>query len=222
MQGFYPAEKFLKRCEVGYYWEIKDLLNSLHITNILNKFSIMLVPIILEENKDEKLMLVVDLLRIFTGIQIEMSWFYNKNGCLDKPDIPARWTLNCLLTFCAHIMVRRRCTLDLSVVGTICFELGFHQSRNVQIPPCWLVTWDWGEVGQWIAYHTPPVAVNSSFRSWWNYPRCYLIEDGYFLRCCECYRTLQFKKNGSDPQYPLISGTIFMRIFQENYDDNIS
>jgi hypothetical protein len=33
----------------------------------------MLVSIILEENKDEKLMLVVDLLRIFTGIQIEMS-----------------------------------------------------------------------------------------------------------------------------------------------------
>ena len=32
----------------------------------------MLVPIILEENKDEKLMLSVDLLRIFAGIQIEM------------------------------------------------------------------------------------------------------------------------------------------------------
>jgi hypothetical protein len=32
----------------------------------------MLVPIILEENKDEKLMLGVDLLRIFAGIQIEM------------------------------------------------------------------------------------------------------------------------------------------------------
>ena len=73
VQGFYPAEKFLKRCEVGYYRKIKDLLNSLHITNILNKFSIMLVSIILEKNKDEKLMLVVDLLRIFTGIQIEMS-----------------------------------------------------------------------------------------------------------------------------------------------------
>jgi hypothetical protein len=32
----------------------------------------MLVPIILEENKDEKLMPGVDLLRIFAGIQIEM------------------------------------------------------------------------------------------------------------------------------------------------------
>jgi hypothetical protein len=32
----------------------------------------MLVPIILEKNKDEKLMLGVDLLRIFAGIQIEM------------------------------------------------------------------------------------------------------------------------------------------------------
>jgi hypothetical protein len=35
----------------------KYLLNSLPLSDILNKFSIMLVPIILEENKDEKLML---------------------------------------------------------------------------------------------------------------------------------------------------------------------
>jgi len=31
-------------------------------------------------------------------------------------------------------MVRRRCTLDLSVVGTIYFELGFQQSKKIDIP----------------------------------------------------------------------------------------
>jgi hypothetical protein len=60
-----------------------------------------------------------------------MRGLYDRNGRLDKPDIPARRFLNCLLILCAHIEVRRQCTLDLSVVGTTRFKLGFLQSRRI-------------------------------------------------------------------------------------------
>ena len=50
IESFYPTDKFLERCEMGYYGEIKDLLNSLHISNIFNKLSIVLVPEIFEED----------------------------------------------------------------------------------------------------------------------------------------------------------------------------
>ena len=133
LEGFYPAKKFLKRGEMRNYRELKYLPNILHITNILNKFPIMLVPVFLEENKDKKLMLGVELFRIFAGIQIEMGWFYHRNGCLDKPDIPACWFLYCLLTLCAHIVVRRQCTLDLSVVSTFCFKKDFYRAKKFSI-----------------------------------------------------------------------------------------
>jgi hypothetical protein len=45
-----------------YNRENKDLLNFLHISDIFDKFPVVLVPVILEENKCEKLMLRVDLL----------------------------------------------------------------------------------------------------------------------------------------------------------------
>lgn len=130
VDGFYPAEKFLERGEMGCLWEIKDLLNSLHISDVFDELTVMLVPIILEKNEDQKLILGVDFLWKLTGIRLEMSWFYNRNGCLDKPDIPACWSLNCLLNLWTHILVRRQCTLDLSVVGTTCFGLGFQQSKK--------------------------------------------------------------------------------------------
>ena len=86
-------------------------------------------------------MLGIDLLWKFTGIWIEMSWVHGWNGCLDKPDIPARWFLNCLLTLCAHIAVRRQCTLDLSVVSTIRFWIGFLQCKKSL--SCWIsLRWD--------------------------------------------------------------------------------
>ncbi len=129
VQGFYPAKKFMERCEMGYDWKIKDRLNFLHISKIFDKLPIMLVPVVFKENKNEKLVLGERLFRVFTGIRGYSRWLYNRNGRLDKPDIPARRFLNCLLTLCAHIVVRRRCTLDLSVVGTTSFGLGFQQSR---------------------------------------------------------------------------------------------
>jgi hypothetical protein len=38
---------------MGYYWEIEDLLNSVHISNIFYEFPVMLVPEIFEQKKDE-------------------------------------------------------------------------------------------------------------------------------------------------------------------------
>ena len=125
IESFYPAEKFLECGEMGYDWEIKDLLNSIHISNVFDEFPVVLVPEIFEQNQDEQLVLGVDLLRKLTWIRLEMGWIYNRYCRLDKPDIPACWSLNCLLAFCAHIMIRRHCTLDLSVVGTIYFRLAF-------------------------------------------------------------------------------------------------
>jgi hypothetical protein len=85
------------------------------------------------------LMLGVDLLRVFTRVRRNPGWLYNRQSCLDKPDILARWSFNCLLTFCAHIMVRRPCTLDLSVVDTTCFRIGFLQSTSLLLPLLWWV-----------------------------------------------------------------------------------
>ena len=48
IERFYPAEKFLERREMGYYWEIKDLLNALHISDVFNEFPVVLVTEILE------------------------------------------------------------------------------------------------------------------------------------------------------------------------------
>jgi len=47
---------------MGYCWEIKDLLNSFHISDVFNEFPVMLVPKIFEQNQDEQLVLGVDLL----------------------------------------------------------------------------------------------------------------------------------------------------------------
>jgi hypothetical protein len=68
-------------------------------------------------------MLGVGLLRIFTRIQGNMGRLYKRECCFHKSDIPAQRYLMCLLTVGAHMGYRRRCTLDLSVVGTIRFEM---------------------------------------------------------------------------------------------------
>jgi hypothetical protein len=47
---------------MGYGWKIQFLLDCFHVSNIFNEFPIVLVPVIFEENEDEKLMLGVDLL----------------------------------------------------------------------------------------------------------------------------------------------------------------
>ena len=125
---FYPGEKFLKCRKMGYDRKIQFLLDRLHVSDIFDEIPIVLVPEVFEENKNEKLILGVDLFRIFTGIRANPYRFYDRKRNSDKPDIPARQSFICLFTFCAHIVVRRQCTLDLSVVGTICFGLGFLQS----------------------------------------------------------------------------------------------
>jgi hypothetical protein len=40
-----------------------------HIADILDEVPVMLVPVVFEKNEDKKLMLSVDLLRIFAGIR---------------------------------------------------------------------------------------------------------------------------------------------------------
>jgi len=47
---------------MGYYCEIKDLLNSLHISDVFDEFPVVLVTEIFEQNQDEQLVLRVDLL----------------------------------------------------------------------------------------------------------------------------------------------------------------
>jgi len=71
-------------------------------------------------------MLGIGLFRIFTRIQGNVGRLYNSECCFHKPDIPAQRFLMCLLAICAHIGYRRRCTLDLSVVGAILFENDFY------------------------------------------------------------------------------------------------
>ena len=48
IESFYPTDKFLERCEMGYYGEIKGLLYSLHISDIFNEFPVVLVTKIFE------------------------------------------------------------------------------------------------------------------------------------------------------------------------------
>ena len=48
VESFYPTDKFLECCEMGYYGEIKDLLNSLHISDIFDEFPVVLVTKIFE------------------------------------------------------------------------------------------------------------------------------------------------------------------------------
>jgi len=122
VQGFYPAEEFLKRREMGHEGKIQFLLDRFHIFNVFNEIPVVLVSIIFEENQDEKLVLGVDLFRIFTGIRGNSDRFHDRYRGSDKPDIPTRWSLMCLLAFWPHIKGRRRCTLDLSVIGTVCFR----------------------------------------------------------------------------------------------------
>ena len=130
-ERFYPAEKFLERGEMGNDWEIKGILNFFHVSNIFDKFPVVLVPEVFEKNEDKKLMLGESLLRVLAGIRLEMSRLYNGCSRLDKPDIPARWLLIAYLSpYMTTHQKRRHCTLDLSVVGTTCSWLGFQQCKN--------------------------------------------------------------------------------------------
>jgi hypothetical protein len=117
---FYPAEEFLKRSEVRYDGKIQFLLDRFHVFNVFNEITVVLVPVVFEENQDKKLVLREDLFWIFAGIRCYSYCFHDRNRSSDKPDIPARRSLNCLLTW-RHIKVRRHCTLDLSVIGIVCF-----------------------------------------------------------------------------------------------------
>ena len=90
VQGFYPAKEFLKCRKMGDEGEIQFLLDRFHVPNVFYEFPVMLVPVVFEENQDEKLILSVDLFRIFTGIRGYSYCFHNRKRCSDKPDIPAR------------------------------------------------------------------------------------------------------------------------------------
>lgn len=72
VQRFYPLEKFLKRGEMRDLTKLEYLLNLFHVPNILDDIPVMLVPVFLEKNEDEKLILRVDLFRIFAGIRSDM------------------------------------------------------------------------------------------------------------------------------------------------------
>ncbi len=72
-----------------YRCEFRDFLNSFHIADIVDKFPVLLVPVILKHNQSEKLVLDICPLRIFTGIRREPREFHKKYRGLDKPDIPA-------------------------------------------------------------------------------------------------------------------------------------
>ena len=48
IESFYPTDKFLERCEMRYYGDIKDRLNSLHISDIFDEFPVVLVTKIFE------------------------------------------------------------------------------------------------------------------------------------------------------------------------------
>jgi hypothetical protein len=48
IETFYPTDKFLERCEMGDYGEIKDRPNSLHISDIFDKFPVVLITKIFE------------------------------------------------------------------------------------------------------------------------------------------------------------------------------
>jgi hypothetical protein len=60
IERFYPIEKFLEHGELRDYREVKNLLNSLHVSGIFDKFPIMLVAEIFEQNQDKQLVLGVD------------------------------------------------------------------------------------------------------------------------------------------------------------------
>lgn len=80
IEGFDPTEKFLKCCEMGYGWQLEDLLDLLHVPDIFNDVSVMLVTVVFEKNEDEKLMLSIDLLRILlrilAGIRQNPCWLH--------------------------------------------------------------------------------------------------------------------------------------------------
>jgi len=135
VQGFYPAEEFLKRRKMRYGWKVQFFLDWFHVSNIFNKIPVVLVPVVLEEYQDQKLILGVDLFRIFTGIGGNPYCFHDRKRGSDKPDIPARQSFSCLLAFWAHTLVRRQCTLDLSVVSTFCFKKWFLQSKKMDRKP---------------------------------------------------------------------------------------
>jgi len=59
-------EKFLEGGEMGDDRKIQFLLDLFHVSNIFDEVPVMLVPVLFEEDEDEKLMLGVDPLRVFT------------------------------------------------------------------------------------------------------------------------------------------------------------
>ena len=57
---------------MGYFSRSHVSGSPFHISDIFDEFPVVLVTEIFEQNQDEKLMLGIDLLGIFTGIRIEM------------------------------------------------------------------------------------------------------------------------------------------------------
>ena len=60
VKSFYPGEEFLKCREMRYDRKIQFLLDRFHVANIFNEIPVVLVPVVFEENQDEKLVLRVD------------------------------------------------------------------------------------------------------------------------------------------------------------------
>jgi len=90
VQGFYPAEEFLECREMRYNGKIQFILDRFHVLNVFNEIPVVLVPVVFEENQGEKLIVGVDLFRIFTGIRRYSYCLHYRNRYSDKPDIPAR------------------------------------------------------------------------------------------------------------------------------------
>jgi len=53
---------------MGYFRETKDFLDVFHVSDLIDKFTVMLVTILLKQNQNKVVVLGVHLLRIFTGI----------------------------------------------------------------------------------------------------------------------------------------------------------
>ena len=85
----------------------------------------MLVPIVFEENENEKLMPGGDLFRLFTGIRAHSYRFHDRIRGSDKPDIPARQS-SCFLN--NHSGKETMYLRSFLVVGPSCFGEGFLQS----------------------------------------------------------------------------------------------
>ena len=107
--------KFLEGCEVRDGRETQYSPDAIHLFEVPDNRTIIFFPVFFEKEKCQQLMLGEISSRIFAGIRGDPGRLYDCEGMFNKTDKPSRRFLNCLLTGYQHNIVRRHCTLDLSV-----------------------------------------------------------------------------------------------------------